>query len=93
MYGPHADDYGTLATMSDAHSEWHRNAGVPMGQPGCPQDACDPGWYDDEDYVPQQDVPAVVPASPWGENVPWIDPVPADSPWFIAPTTDDDPPF
>jgi len=29
-----------FATMSDAHAEWHRNAGVPMGQPGCPQDAC-----------------------------------------------------
>lgn len=29
-----------LATMADAHREWHRNAGVPMGTPGCPQDAC-----------------------------------------------------
>ena len=28
------------ATMGDAHREWHRNAGVPMGTPGCPQDAC-----------------------------------------------------
>ena len=26
--------------MAEAHAEWHRNAGVPMGQPGCPQDAC-----------------------------------------------------
>lgn len=37
-----------LATMGEAHSEWHRNAGVPMGQPGCPQDACDPYPEDDE---------------------------------------------
>ena len=28
------------ATESEAHAEWHRNAGVPMGQPGCPWDAC-----------------------------------------------------
>jgi len=34
--------YAPMATMSDAHSEWHRNAGVPMGQPGCPMDACHP---------------------------------------------------
>lgn len=34
------------ATESEAHAEWHRNAGVPMGQPGCPQDACDP-YYDE----------------------------------------------
>lgn len=31
-----------LATMSDAHREWHLNSGVPMGTPGCPQDACHP---------------------------------------------------
>jgi len=30
------------ATPGEAHAEWHRNAGVPMGQPGCPQDACHP---------------------------------------------------
>jgi hypothetical protein len=29
-----------LATPGEAHAEWHLNAGVPMGQPGCPQDAC-----------------------------------------------------
>lgn len=32
--------FAPLATMADAHREWHINAGVPMGQPGCPQDAC-----------------------------------------------------
>lgn len=31
-----------MATMADAHREWHLNAGVPMGTPGCPQDACHP---------------------------------------------------
>lgn len=31
-----------MATESQAHREWHRNAGVPMGTPGCPQDACHP---------------------------------------------------
>jgi len=30
------------ATPGEAHAEWHRNAGVPMGTPGCPQDACHP---------------------------------------------------
>lgn len=44
-----AEDYGPMATMSDAHAEWHRNAGVPMGQPGCPQDACHPV----DDYEPE----------------------------------------
>lgn len=36
------DRYSQVATMSDAHREWHQNSGVPMGQPGCPQDACHP---------------------------------------------------
>jgi len=37
-----------LATMADAHREWHTNAGVPMGTPGCPQDACHP--IDDDSW-------------------------------------------
>lgn len=37
--------------MSDAHAEWHRNAGVPMGQPGCPQDACHAEDYADLDAM------------------------------------------
>lgn len=50
------DRWAPMATMSDAHREWHLNSGVPMGQPGCPQDACHPpepdrcsgcGEYDD----------------------------------------------
>lgn len=41
-----------LATPGEAHAEWHRNAGVPMGQPGCPQDACHP--VDDYDYLPEE---------------------------------------
>ena len=36
----------TTATMSDAHREWHRNAGVPVGLP-CPMDACDPDLLDE----------------------------------------------
>ena len=36
----HPDDMGPLATMADAHLEWHRNSGLPVGYPGCPQDAC-----------------------------------------------------
>jgi hypothetical protein len=43
--------YAPLATMSDAHREWHFNAGVPIGQPGCPQDACHVDDYD-EDFGP-----------------------------------------
>lgn len=46
MFGYDPDDYAPMATMSDAHREWHLNAGVPMGQSGCPQDACHPD--DDE---------------------------------------------
>ncbi len=41
MYGTH-EDFSPMATMSDAHREWHTNSGVPMGMPGCPQDACHP---------------------------------------------------
>ena len=43
-----------LATMSDAHAEWHRNARKPMGLFTCPWDACDPGeWaeFDPEGYA------------------------------------------
>jgi hypothetical protein len=34
------NDYAPYATQSEAHAEWHLNSGVPMGTPGCPQDAC-----------------------------------------------------
>jgi len=42
------------ATIADAHHEWHQNTGIPIGTPGCPQDAChlpDPYCWDcfDED--------------------------------------------
>jgi hypothetical protein len=45
------DDYAPAATESEAHAEWHRNAGVPMGPSGgsCPWDAC--GWADDDLYA------------------------------------------
>jgi len=44
------DFYETrTATEAEAHAEWHLNAGVPMGTPGCPWDAChDDDWHDDE---------------------------------------------
>lgn len=46
--------FAPMATMSDSHAEWHRNAGVPMGTPGCPQDACHPpeDWRDYEEPEP-----------------------------------------
>lgn len=34
------DRFSQMATPGDAHREWHLNSGVPMGLPGCPQDAC-----------------------------------------------------
>lgn len=47
--GPLGDHGSQFATESDAHAEWHRNSGVPMGTPGCPQDAChpeeQPSWH------------------------------------------------
>lgn len=64
-------DDGPLATMDDAHREWHRNAGVPIGQP-CPFDACDPYAYDDrpmdgydEEPEPEYDPDALAPESPF----------------------------
>lgn len=49
MNDPYENErYEHTATESEAHAEWHRNAGVPMGQPGCPQDACHGDeFYDD----------------------------------------------
>lgn len=38
-----------ITTQSEAHAEWHRNAGVPMGTPGCPQDAC----HQPDDWEPE----------------------------------------
>jgi len=45
-----------LATMSDAHREWHHNTGVPMGQPGSPQDACHPPQDYDDDPAPGEGI-------------------------------------
>ena len=42
--------YVPMATEAEAHAEWHRNAMVPMGTPGCPQDACHPIEEPDESY-------------------------------------------
>jgi hypothetical protein len=38
-----------FATIADAHREWHINAGVPMGLPGCPQDACHVPEFDTDE--------------------------------------------
>ena len=63
--------YSVLATPADAHREWHANAGVPMGTPGCPQDAChvDDLGYDEEDFVGPV-IPAVKCGCGCGERVP-----------------------
>ncbi len=45
------DAWTPMATPGDAHREWHANSGVPMGQPGCPQDACHPHYEDEEMYA------------------------------------------
>ena len=47
------EEYGPKATPADAHREWHWNTGVPMGQPGCPQDACDMDYWGDEEDAGQ----------------------------------------
>lgn len=39
-WGFYEEEQTFLASESEAHAEWHRNSGVPMGTPGCPQDAC-----------------------------------------------------
>ena len=38
-----------LATPGEAHAEWHLNTGIPMGTPGCPQDAC----HLPDDFAPE----------------------------------------
>lgn len=40
------DDDGRSPAESEAHLEWHANTGVPVGTPGCPQDACHADPYD-----------------------------------------------
>jgi len=40
FFDTYDERFDQLATESDAHAEWHRNSGVPLGTPGCPQDAC-----------------------------------------------------
>lgn len=50
MFDDFDDRYSQTATESEAHAEWHRNTGIPMGTPGCPQDACHgPDEYDEAD--------------------------------------------
>lgn len=76
-YFDYDEEYAPKATMSEAHSEWHRNSGVPMGTPGCPQDACH--WDDEPDREP-------TPADEegWDAREEWI-----RTPFF----SEDEPPF
>jgi hypothetical protein len=37
-----------MATMAEAHREWHWNSGTPIGLP-CPWDACDPALLSEEE--------------------------------------------
>lgn len=54
MFGDEADDFGPPATEAEAHLEWHRNSGVPVGEP-CPWDAChSAGEEAYEEYLAQQ---------------------------------------
>lgn len=48
MYG-HPEDYAPVATESQAHAEWHLNAGVKIGPYGgsCPWDACGHAFAED----------------------------------------------
>lgn len=52
MFGYEYEEDTRFATEAEAHVEWHLNAGVPMGTPGCPQDACHP----DEHEMPTEHV-------------------------------------
>lgn len=42
------ESFSRSATEAEAHEEWHRNAGHPMDQPGCPWDCCDPPYEEEE---------------------------------------------
>lgn len=56
-----AEAWAPLATMADAHREWHLNSGVPMGMPGCPQDACHaPDDYSDYDPADPEGLPPTI---------------------------------
>jgi len=41
------DEESRPASEAEAHVEWHINAGVPMGTPGCPWDACHAEEHDE----------------------------------------------
>lgn len=60
--------YEPYATEADAHREWHRNTGVPIGTPGCPQDAC----HDEPDYDGNEGW-TDIPEGPVGPARPWVD--------------------
>lgn len=56
------DRHSRPATESEAHQEWHINAGIPMGTPGCPWDAChaEPDeeiYWVHETFEPAEEIP------------------------------------
>ncbi len=60
-----------MATMADAHTEWHRNSGNPMYKTSCPWDACDPEAYYERRQYPtmdqiRQEYRAKFPRRAWG---------------------------
>lgn len=78
--------YEPLATMADAHREWHWNTGIPIGTPGCPQDAC---HYPDDLHGDEEDEQAWHEAQPEYQAL-YFPPVDWDNP---GPGYDDGIPF
>lgn len=57
-----------MATMAEAHAEWHRNAMVPMGLP-CPFDACGHDLSEEEyDRLLKQQDSIRKAAAEWAES-------------------------
>lgn len=73
---PRDDDFAPLATMSEAHLEWHANTGVPLGTPGCPQDACHADEYDDDDEASLAYSPGRFEDAPHADFLPDDDDIP-----------------
>lgn len=57
MYEANEGSWWGVNAQAAAHYEWHWNTGIPMGTPGCPQDAC---HYDD-DYMYADEEPTYGP--------------------------------
>lgn len=68
------DRHSRPATESEAHQEWHLNAGIPVGTPGCPWDACHSDVH--EDWEPDEEIYWVHETFEPAEEVPFTDIVP-----------------